>query len=121
MKVKKIIILALGCILMCGCFSGCEATSKDDETSYIVFNSAKGIFDMNNVTYWDFMYNELKERYSGEDCFSKDLSKTTIEFIDAEGIGRSMKLNKSITSKPKKVNIYVNKEKTKYETYNMEF
>ena len=121
MKVKKIIILALGCILMCGCFSGCTATSEDKE-SKIDVDLASGVFVTTNVTFWD---SEERIVYTSDGkCKASSrlqFNKTSIEFTDENGDLREMSMDKKLMNKPEKIKIYIDENKKEYECYSVTY
>lgn len=121
MKVKRVIVLALGCILMCGCFSGCTATSEDKE-SKIKVDLASGIFTTTNVTFWDEKEGEVVE--SSGKCKATSRTQfydTTIEFYDEHGDLRELSMNKKLINKPKSIKIYTSENHKEYEAYDVNY
>lgn len=108
---RSLSVFMLLVIILTGC------NGKSDDKSVKV-NSLKNSVTLCNVNFYDFYSLKKYNNYSG--IFSAvggTLASKSITCMDKKGKVRIICVSKELTKKPKNVRIYINRAKTKYNTY----
>lgn len=114
MKTKSIMIV-ISILLLGSMVTGCSA--KSGKNSYIEADIINGDLTLHKVKYYDFNKMKLITSAATENVHPGSLNSTQLSFCDKKGNLRIARINKKLTTRPSKVNIYLSRNKSKYDTY----